>query len=156
MRREARLSLAAVTVLAAVMSFSLALNEGQASAACGDGGTGSESSVFCVKPTTTTTTTIPETTTTILPSTTTTVPEETTTLPEETTTTMEESTTTVIPTEVLPTVITTSTTAAEVGGIEELPFTGYPGGILLVAAISLLATGTLAIYGARRSRSEEQ
>lgn len=150
MRKAVRLSLGAVTVLAASLTVFLVLSGGQASAACGD--EASAMSLFCVKPTTTTTTTLPSTTT--MPPSTTTVTEEITTT---TTTTLAPTTTSTIPTEVLPTVITTSTTSttAEVEAIEVLPFTGYSGGALLGLAISLLAMGTIAVYGARESRSEE-
>lgn len=161
MRRAVRLSLAAVTVVAASMTVFLVLSGSQASAACGDEGAAGEVSLLCVKPTTTTTT-LPETTstlptTTTVPPSTTTVPEKTTTTLESTTTTLASTTTSIIPTEVLPTVITTSTTSttAEVGGIEVLPFTGYSNGALLGLAISLLALGTIAVCGGRRSRSEE-
>lgn len=162
-RRAVRLSLAAVTVVVASMTVFLVLSGGQAraSSACGDEVASGAVSLFCVKPTTTTTT-VPETTT--IPPTTTTLPPSTTTVPEETTTTtiptttttLAPTTTSTIPTEVLPTVITTSTTTtAEVGGIEVLPFTGASNGALLGLAVSLLALGTIAVYGARQSRSEE-
>ncbi|MGD2103051.1 MAG: hypothetical protein PVG83_12535 [Acidimicrobiia bacterium] len=159
MRRRVGFSLSAVITLALALAVVLIPTGGQASEACDTERAHSEVSLFCVKPTTTTT--VPDTTTTTLPPTTTTttlptttLPEETTTLAPTTTTLAPTTTTTSIPTEVLPTVITTST-VAEVGGIEELPFTGYSNGSLVILAVSLLATGALAVYGARGARSEE-
>jgi hypothetical protein len=157
--RAVRFSLAAVIFVTAAMAIFFLLNRGEASAACDDRGAGSGLSLLCVKPTTTT---FVETTTTTLPeeTTTTTLPEETTTttLPEETTTTaLAAETTSTIPTEVLPTVITASTTSttAEVGGIVVLPFTGSSEGALLGLAIGLVALGTIAVNAVRGSRTED-
>jgi len=150
--RAVRFSLAAVIFVTAAMAIFFLLNRGEASAACDDRGAGSELSLLCVKPTTTTTTLV-ETTTTTLPEETT-----TTTLPEETTTTtLAAEATSSIPTEVLPTVITTSTTSttAEVGGIVVLPFTGSSEGALLGLAVGLVALGTIAVTAVRGSRSED-
>jgi hypothetical protein len=148
--RAVRFSLAAVIFVTAAMAIFFLLNRGEASAACDDRGAGSGLSLLCVKPTTTT---FAETTTTTLPEETT-----TTTLPEETTTTaLAAETTSTIPTEVLPTVITASTTSttAEVGGIVVLPFTGSSEGALLGLAIGLVALGTIAVNAVRGSRTED-
>ena len=152
--RAVRVSLAAVIFVTAALAIFFLLNRGEASAACDDRGAGSELSLLCVKPTTTT---FVETTTTTLPEETT-----TTTLAEETTTTtLAAETTSTIPTEVLPTVITASTTSsttsttAEVGGIVVLPFTGSSEGALLGFAIGLVALGTIVVTAVRGSRTED-
>lgn len=129
--------------------------------------------ILCSRPIQTTTapeeTTVPEETT--IPEETT-VPEETTiptetTVPEETTipteTTVPEVTTTVgetttIPDEVLPTVITTSTTVAststsvedEVEDTQVLPFTGGNNDMLALLAGGLGLLGALVLAGTRR------
>lgn len=94
---------------------------------------------------------IPDETTT-----TTTVPEETTTtVPEETTTTVEDEvggivvTTTTQPTTT--TQATTTTTVADEVLAEELPFTGANTNLMVMLALALLATGGLALAGARKA-----
>ena len=91
--------------------------------------------------------------------TTTTEPEDTTTTTqaEETTTTVEDTTTTTIEDEVLPTVITTSTTAAptttvedEVLDTEVLPFTGGENDMLALLAGGLGLLGALVLASTRR------
>lgn len=165
-----RLSLAAVTALAVALSAFLILVDDQASAACAETDSGTEMSLFCVKPTTTTTTTttLPETSTTrasttTLEEATTTTTTTTTTLAPTTTTTVgptttsaivKPETTSTIPTDVLPTVLTTSTVPTEVADIEVLPFTGSANGSLWILGVSLLTVGSLAVLGARKSRSE--
>jgi hypothetical protein len=98
------------------------------------------------------------TTTTEAEETTTTEAEETTTTQaEETTTTVEDTTTTTIEDEVLPTVITTSTTAAptttvedEVLDTEVLPFTGGENDMLALLAGGLGLLGALVLASTRR------
>jgi LPXTG-motif cell wall-anchored protein len=107
----------------------------------------------------TTTTTEATTTTTEAEETTTTEAEETTTTTVEdtTTTTVEDTTTTTIGDEVLPTVITTSTTAAptttaedEVLDTEVLPFTGGDNDMLALLAGGLGLLGALVLASTRR------
>lgn len=100
----------------------------------------------------------PTTTTTEAEETTTTQAEETTTTQAEaTTTTLVDTTTTTIGDEVLPTVITTSTTAAptttaadEVLDTEVLPFTGSDNDMLALLAGGLGLLGTLVLASTRR------
>ena len=63
-------------------------------------------------------------------------------------TTTTEATTTTIPDEVLPTVITTSTTV-EVEPVETLPFTGAENGSAGALALVLVASGVLSLVWAR-------
>ena len=116
------------------------------------GETGNEIShiTFCydlADPTTTTT----EATTTTTEATTTTT--EATTTTTEATTTTTEATTTTIPDEVLPTVITTSTTV-EVLPSDTLPFTGPEDGNAAFLAMLLIASGSIALVAARAFRDE--
>lgn len=155
-----RISLVAVTMLATFLAAVVVFSEDEAGASCVQGDESRGVSLFCIEPTTTTTTTIRPSTTTTLEGTTTTTGRETTTTAETTTTFVttttlpQVATTTTIPTKVLPTVITTSTLPSEVSDVEALPFTGYSNGSLWTVAISLITAGALAVYGARRSRSE--
>jgi hypothetical protein len=102
------------------------------------------------------TTTTVETTTTELETTTTRI--EPTTLQSgptssEVPTTAHASTTTIIEAEVLPTQLTTSTTAAEVFPAEELPFTGMPTLRLWVLGLSLVGAGVTALALEREQRT---
>ena len=105
----------------------------------------------------TTTTSVEDTTTTSVEDTTTTTVEDTTTTTVEdtTTTTVEDTTTTTIEDEVLPTVITTSTTAAPTTTIEdevlaeELPLTGVNTDLLALLAGGLGLMGALVLAATR-------
>lgn len=124
---------------------------GEEYAATGQGAGGWSHVIECSRP-------IPTTTTTEAEETTTTEAEETTTTVEDTTTTtVEDTTTTTIEDEVLPTVITTSTTAApattvedEVLGTEVLPFTGGDNDMLALLAGGLGLLGALVLASTRR------
>jgi len=52
-------------------------------------------------------------------------------------------------------VITPPTTPAQIGGVEVLPFTGFPGGALAAVAFSALALGGLMVLSAKRDEAEE-
>jgi LPXTG-motif cell wall-anchored protein len=114
--------------------------------------------LVCSVPEETTTTTVEDTTTTTVEDTTTTSVEDTTTTTVEdtTTTTVEDTTTTTIEDEVLPTVITTSTTAAPTTTVEdevlaeELPLTGVNTDLLALLAGGLGLMGALVLAATRR------
>jgi hypothetical protein len=59
------------------------------------------------------------------------------------------------PDEVGGVVIAPPTTPAEIGGVEVLPFTGFPGGVLAAVAFSVLALGGLMVLSARRDEAED-
>ncbi len=88
-----------------------------------------------------------------------------------TTTTIAQRATTTIPAEVLPSVVTTSssttsttkpagavatTIPAEVKGTEVLPFTGMSDDMLWLLGLSLIAAGGLAVFSTYRSRRDEE
>jgi hypothetical protein len=52
-------------------------------------------------------------------------------------------------------VITPPTTPAQIGGVEVLPFTGFPVSALAAVAVSALALGGLIVLGAKRDEAEE-
>jgi len=52
-------------------------------------------------------------------------------------------------------VITPPTTPAQIGGVDVLPFTGFPGGALAAVAFSALALGGLMVLSAKRDEAEE-